>query len=87
MSRDCVLEVECGFQEGSLKGADSAEFARFVLAGFFFSLCCQEFQMTADGQVAILDLEVTLRKEPYCGADRSLYIGLGLPTFGILFSE
>lgn len=81
-----VLEALCGFQEDSLKGADSAEFAHFVLA-LFLPLSCQEFQMMADGQVAVFDNEVTLRKEPSCGADRSPYTGLGLPTFGILFSE
>lgn len=43
--------------------------------------------MTADGEEAILDHEVTLRKEPCCGADRSHYTGLGLPTFGILFHD
>lgn len=43
--------------------------------------------MMADGQVATLDHEVTLRKEPCGGADRSHYTGLGLPTFGILFHD
>ena len=78
--------VECDFQEDSLKGADSAGFAHFALA-LFSSSCCQEFQMMADCQVAVLDHKVTLRKEPCCGADRSHHHGLGLPTFGILFHE
>lgn len=38
-------------------------------------------QMRTDGQVAILDHEVTLRMEPCCGAEE-LYTGLGLPTSG-----
>ena len=38
--------------------------------------------MMADGQVVILDHEMTVRKGRCCGADRSHYTGLGLPTFG-----
>lgn len=48
------------------------------------SLCCQEFQMMTDGQVAILDHAVTLKMEPCYGAEE-LYTDLGLPTSGIIF--
>ena len=69
------------FREGSLKGAGPAGSARFVLALFS---CCQESQMVADGQVAILDREVTPREEPCRGADRSHYAGRGPPALGTL---
>lgn len=42
----------------------------FVLA-LFLPLSCQEFQMMADGQVAVFDHEMTLRKESSCGADKN----------------
>lgn len=41
--------------------------------------------MMTEGQVAIVYHTVTLRMEPCCGTDQSLYYGLKLPNSGILF--
>lgn len=53
----------------------------------FFSPYAAGISKMVDGQLAILDHGLTFRKEPCCGVDRSLYTGLGMPTFGILFNE